>query len=174
MHRLLGPVLVAGDSVADLHNDAPVLRREVLVGCFVCEGSSMSAGCPGLRDISLGELTDDLIVGPGRGRSKHGGGWVVAVCRAVVVGVSSELGVSEMLCCVECWFLDVDNSCLCLFGNFGCPARHTTSRIQVQGSGSKNNGVLEVASETGESSSFTLAGPGLRKHSKVVFKGSRA
>ena len=38
LYRLLWPVLVAGDSVADLHDGAPVLRREVLVGRLVWEG----------------------------------------------------------------------------------------------------------------------------------------
>lgn len=57
----------------------------------------MSTGRPTLRDISWERLTDDLIVGPGRGRSKHGGGWVVADCRAVIAKVYSELGVSKML-----------------------------------------------------------------------------
>ena len=74
-YRLLWPVRIAGDPIANLHDGAPVLGRLVLIGGLVCRRESQRlAGRPNMRIISSGEHTDGLIVGPGRSRSEHGDG----------------------------------------------------------------------------------------------------
>jgi hypothetical protein len=80
LYRLLGSVLVAGNSIANLHDGTPVLGREVLIGSLVCEVKLLVSAAPQTaRHVLRGELTDGLIVGPGRGRSEHGDGWLVQV-----------------------------------------------------------------------------------------------
>lgn len=77
--RLLGPVRVAGDPVANLHDGAPVLRRLILIRGLVCEGRLVSGGrATRVRRRSSRVHTDGRIVRPGRSRSKHRGGLCVS------------------------------------------------------------------------------------------------
>ena len=46
LNSFFGAVGVAGHTIADLHNGAPVLRREILVGRLVCEQATVSTLSP--------------------------------------------------------------------------------------------------------------------------------
>jgi hypothetical protein len=53
LYRLLGSVLVAGNSIANLHDGTPVLGRKVLIGRLVWEVKLLVSAAPQLRDMSF-------------------------------------------------------------------------------------------------------------------------